>query len=95
MIFVFIFGIIDKASFINDDANGEAEEVIKFTHPTRITLSEIIVYSHNMNTATCQGIEVDWEGRNESFTFASFHLGDVALVKGDTADKLNVKVSHT
>ena len=94
MIFVFIFGIIDKASFINDDANGEAEEVIKFTHPTRITLSEIIVYSHNMNTATCQGIEVDWEGCNESFTFASFHLGDVALVKGDTADKLNVKRTH-
>ena len=88
---VFIFAIIDEACFINNDTNSEPEEVIELAHPAGITLSKIIVDCNDMNAATSKRIKVNWECCNESFTFTSLHLGNIAFVKHHTTDELNIE----
>ena len=47
-----------------------------------------------MNAAARQGVEIGRQGRDERLTFTRSHLGDAALVQGDAADHLHVKVPH-
>jgi hypothetical protein len=43
---------------------------------------------------TGEGVQVAGEGGDEGFAFAGFHFGDLALVKDDAADELDVEVTH-
>ena len=91
VIFIDIFSIISKAGFINNDTNGEAEEIIEFAHPAGVALCEVIVYRDNVDTTTGKSIEVNRQGCHEGFTFTSLHFGNVTFVKDNTTDELYVK----
>ena len=47
-----------------------------------------------MYALTRERIQIDGQGRDESLALARAHLGDVALVEGDTAEHLHVEVTH-
>ena len=51
--------IVNKACFVNDDTDSESEEVIELTHPASITLSKIIVNSHDMDAATGKCVQIN------------------------------------
>ncbi len=61
-----------------DATNVEAEEAVHPTHPLAVTLCEVIVDRHNVNTFAGQSIEVGRQRGHEGLTFTSAHLGDVA-----------------
>ena len=68
MIFVVIVSIKNKRLFSNNTANRKSEVVIHLTHPASITLSEIFVNRHNMDTLDRQ--VPGWlEASNENFEF--------------------------
>ena len=94
VILVDVFWIVDKAGVSNNNSDRHAEEVVNWSVPAGVTLCEVVVYSYNMNTFSCQGIEICWKKSDEGFTFTSLHLGDVAFMECDTTDELNIEVAH-
>ena len=49
MVVIFKLRVINEASLIDDNGNGEAKEMIDWAVPAGITLSEIIVYGDDMD----------------------------------------------
>lgn len=82
-------------SFVNDKSDAQTEKTVNLTHPLGVTLCKIIVYGDNMHTLTGKCIKISRESSNESFTLTCLHLGNSALMKNDTADKLYLKVFHS
>ena len=74
--------------------HGESVEHIEGTHPLGVTLSQIVVDGHHVNTITRQGIEEDGEGSHQRLTFTGSHLGNLTLVQYDTAEELYIVVYH-
>ena len=72
----------------------ETIEHIERSHPLRVTLSQVIVDSYDVNTIAGQGIQEYRTGTNEGLTLTSSHLGNLALVQNNTTEELNVVVDH-
>ena len=89
--------VSDLALFIAhvmyDAADREAEEAIDLPHPFRVALCQIVVDGDDVDAFACQRIQVDRQRRDQRFTFARFHLGDVALVKHHAADQLHIEMA--
>jgi hypothetical protein len=47
-----------------------------------------------MHAAPGEGIEVNWQGRDQCLAFASGHFRDLALVQRDATDQLHVEGNH-
>ena len=47
-----------------------------------------------MHAFSSQCVEVDGQGGGQGFAFACSHLSDLALVQGNAANQLHVKVTH-
>ena len=69
-------------------------EHIEWTHPFRVTLSQIIVHGYHVYTVASQGIQEDGEGSHEGLTFTSRHLGNLTLMEYGTTKQLHVIVDH-
>src|SRR5690606_33976816 len=69
------------------------EKTIDLPHPVGIALGEVVVDGDDVNTLSRQRIEVDRQRRDQPLAFTGFHLGDIALVKHHTTDKLHVEVA--
>src|SRR5262249_61453117 len=79
---------------VNNDADGEAETTIERTHPLRVTSSEVIVQGDDVNAGASEGIQNCGKRGDERFAFARFHFGDFAVVQNESADELNVEMTH-
>src|ERR1019366_1165096 len=55
---------------------------------------QVVVDRDNVDSTSGKRIEVNRQGRNQRFTFAGFHLGDLALVQHNSADQLHIEVPH-
>ena len=56
------------------DANRQTQKVVKLSHPLRITIGQVIIYRHDMNTLARQGVEIHRQRRSERFTLARSHF---------------------
>ena len=56
----------------------------------RITVGQIIINSHNMHAAARQTHQIRRKSCHKGLTLASLHLSNMPLVKGNTAQNLNV-----
>ena len=74
--------------------DGQAEEPVDGAHPLRVALGQVIVDGDDVDALAAEGVEVGGQGRDERFSFARLHLGDLALVEDDAADELDVEVAH-
>jgi hypothetical protein len=63
-----------------DAVYTEAMEHIEGTHPLRVTLGEVIIHRHDVDTIAGEGIEEDRECSHEGLTFTRSHFCDLALV---------------
>ena len=63
-------------------------------HPFGIAARQIVVDRDNMHTFSGQGIQVGRQGRCQRFALTGFHLGNFAFMQNDSADQLDIKMSH-
>ena len=77
-----------------DTADGKAEVAVERTHPLGVPFGEVVVDGDDVHAHAGEGIEVDGEGGDESFTFTGLHLGDDAAMESGAADELDVEVDH-
>ena len=64
------------------------------TVPFRVTLGEVVVYSHHVNPVAGQRIKEDGQRRHKCFTFTRSHFGDFTLMQNNTTKELNIVVDH-
>ena len=76
------------------DAHAQAQKVVEPTHPLRVSVGQIIVDRDHMHALAAQGIEVDRQCGGQGFALAGAHLGNLALVQGNTTHHLHIKVAH-
>ena len=79
---------------VDDDADGEAEELVDLAHPLGVALGQVVVDGDHVNAVTGERVEVAGEGGDEGLAFAGLHFGDLALVQHHAADQLHVEVAH-
>ncbi len=64
---------------VNNDSDGEAEELVDLAHPLRVALGEVVVDGDHVDAVTGEGVEVAGKGGDEGFAFAGLHFADLAL----------------
>ena len=79
---------------VDDDADGEAEEIVDLAHPVGVAAGEVVVDGDDVDALAGQRIEIDRQGRDQRLAFTGAHLGDGALVEHHAADQLHVEVAH-
>src|SRR5205823_13292821 len=85
------FAALSVVEIMDDHADAEAEESIELTHPFGVALAEAVTDRDDVYAASAERIEVDRQGVNQRLTLARLHLGDLAFVQYDAADKLDRK----
>ncbi len=88
------FAALLVGEVVDDDADGEAEEAVDLAHPLGVAFGEVVVDGDDVYAVAGQGVQVAGQGGDQGFAFAGFHFGDLALVKDDAADELDVEVAH-
>ncbi len=88
------FAALLVAEVVDDDADGEAEELVDLAHPLGVALGEVVVDGDDVHAVAGEGVEVAGERGDEGFAFAGLHFGDLALVQHHAADQLHVEVAH-
>ena len=79
---------------VDDDADGEAEELVDLAHPLGVALGQVVVDGDDVDAVAGERVEIAGEGGDEGFAFAGLHFGDFALVQDHAADELHVEVAH-
>ena len=79
---------------VDDDAHGQAEELVKVAHPLGVALGQVVVHGDHVNALARQRVQIDRQGRDQGFSFTGLHLGDFALVQHHSADQLDVEMAH-
>ena len=74
--------------------NTETMEHIYRSIPFRVTLSQVVVHSHDVNPIAGECIKENREGRYQCLTFTCGHLGNFTLMQNDTTEELNIVVDH-
>ncbi len=77
-----------------DTVHAQSVEHIKRPHPLRVTLGQIVVDGHHMDTITRQSIQEHRQRSNQCLTFTSGHLSNLTLMQYGTAKQLYVIVYH-
>ena len=77
-----------------DAVHGQAVEHIQRTHPLGVTLGQVVVDGHHMDTLAREGVQEHRERGDEGLALARRHFRDLALMQGDAADQLDVIVDH-
>ena len=79
--------------FVDDDADGETEELVDPAHPFGVAAREVVVDRDDVHALAGQGVEIDREGGDERLALARLHFGDLALVQDHAALELHVEVA--
>ena len=79
---------------VDDDADGEAEELVDLAHPLGVALGEVVVDGDDVDAVAGERVEIAGEGGDEGLALAGAHFGDLALVEDHAADQLDVEVAH-
>ena len=78
----------------NNHATGQAKEVIQLSHPSRVTLGQIVVDRNDMHALAFKGIEHNRQCGNKCLTFTGLHFGNLALVQSHGSKELHIIMSH-
>ena len=74
----------------DDHADSQPEEAVDLAHPAGVAAGEVVIHGDDVDALPLERIEVDRERRDQGLAFAGLHLGDLAAVKCDAADQLDV-----
>ena len=76
------------------DADGQSEEFVDPAHPIGVALRQIIIDGDDVHAISRQRIEKCGQRRDERFSFAGAHFGDLAVVQRNAANELHVEMPH-
>ncbi len=79
---------------MDNDADGEAEELVDLAHPLSVALGQVVVDGDHVDAVAGERVEIAGEGGDQRFAFAGLHFADLALVQDDAADKLHIEMAH-
>jgi hypothetical protein len=79
---------------VDDDADGEPQELVNLAHPLGIALGQVVVHRDHMHAVAGQGVQIAGQRGHQRFSFAGLHFADLALVQHHAADQLHVEVAH-
>jgi hypothetical protein len=79
---------------VDDDADGEAEELVDLAHPLGVALGEVIVDGDDVDAVAGESVQIAGERGDEGFALTGTHFGDLALVEDHAADELDIEVAH-
>ena len=57
-------------------------------------MGEIVIDSDDVNAFAFERVQINGQGRDQRFSFAGFHFGDLAAMQDDAADQLTIEVPH-
>ena len=88
-------GVVGGAALLvaevgDDHPDGHAEEAVDLPHPVGVAAGEIVVDGDDVDALAVERVQIDRERRDQRLALAGLHLGDLAAVKGDAADQLDV-----
>ena len=75
-----------------DAAAGQPEKTVEFAHPFRVAAGQVVVYRDEVRPFAGQCIQVERQRGDEGLAFAGHHLRDIAAMKYDAAQDLDVEV---
>ena len=88
----FTFG---KIHVVQNQADAQAQKMIKPTHPLRVAAGKVIVDGDHVHAFSAERVQIHGQRRNQRFAFAGLHFGDFAFVQTHAAHELNIEMSHT
>ena len=77
-----------------DAIHGQTVEHIERSHPLGVTLGQIVVDGHHVNTVAREGIQEHRERSHEGLTFTRCHFRNLTLMEHGTTEELHVIVDH-
>ena len=80
--------VIDHA--VNDAADRQTQEIIDLAHPFGVARGQIVVDRDHVHAGFGNGVQIHRQRGDQRLALAGLHLGDIALVHHDAADKLHV-----
>ena len=84
-----------RGESVNDEANGQSEEAMDFSHPFAVAAGQVVVHGNDVNALSGESIQIGGQHGHEGLAFAGLHLGDTALVEHDAADQLHAEGFHS
>ncbi len=78
---------------VDDDADGQAEEIVNSAHPFGVAPRQVVVDGDDMHAASRQRVEHRGQSRDQGLALAGFHFGDSSLVEDHAADELHVEMA--
>ena len=77
-----------------NDANTQAEKLVKPAHPLRVAPRQVIVDGNDVNALAFECVQICRKRGNERFPLTGFHFRDPPLMQDVSADELHVEVPH-
>src|SRR3990167_4175553 len=87
--------VVKIAGFVVGTADRQTQRIINLPHPNRISSGKIVVDGYHMDALAGNGVKIRRQSGDQSFSFASPHLGDFPLMQNNSAKKLDVKMPLT
>src|SRR5690606_36451186 len=75
-------------------ADRQSEEAVNLTDLIVVTFRKIIINCNNVHTFSFKRAQIGWQGSDKRLSFTSRHFCNIAFSKYNSADKLNVKMTH-
>ncbi len=77
-----------------DDADRQAERMVKLSHPLRVAFGQIVVDGDEMGAFALERVQIEGKRGDQCFSFTGFHFSDATLIQDHAADQLDVEVPH-
>ena len=77
-----------------DAVYTETVEHIERAHPFGVTLGQIVVDRHHVNTIARKSVEEDRKGGHKGLSFTRCHFGNLTFVENHATEQLNIVVNH-
>ena len=77
-----------------DAVDTKTVEHIERPHPFGVTLGQVVVDRHHVNTVARKSIEEDRKGGHKGLSFTRCHFGNLAFVENHATEQLNIVVNH-
>src|SRR3989304_3239534 len=83
-------GIVNIGGLMIKTADRKAEKIINLPHPDGIATRQIIIDRHYMHPFPGKSVEINRQGRHQSFAFTRHHFGNLPFVECNAAETLYV-----
>ena len=78
-----------------DTIDTQSVELIKWSHPFRVTFWQIIIDCHHVHTVTGQSIQEYRQSSHQRLTLTGCHFCNLTLMQNDTTKQLHIIVHHS